>query len=238
MGISDKVVCVAGATGSLGAVVARTFLHEGARLVLTGRDSQRLQALAAELCAQKDQGCLWIPADTGETGSVDSLVKGIEDRFGRLDVLLNAVGGYVGGQPSWEIADETWAHAWQLNVKSCVTLNRAVLPSMLAHKWGRIVNVGSKTALEPRKNSAAYTATKAAVIALTQSIAVEVKGTGVTANVLLPSVIDSPANRESNPNADPSRWVRAEQLAAAMLFLCSEEGGAINGAAIPIYAQV
>jgi NAD(P)-dependent dehydrogenase (short-subunit alcohol dehydrogenase family) len=109
---------------------------------------------------------------------------------------------------------------------------------MLANKWGRIVNIGAKAALEPRKNGSAYAAAKAAVVAFTQTLAVEVKNTGVTANVILPSIIDSPANRQSMPSADPDRWVRPAQIAATMLFLCSEEAGAINGAAIPIYGQV
>lgn len=141
------------------------------------------------------------------------------------------------GRPAWETSDETWEQLWRLNVMSCVHTNRAVLPHMLARKWGRIVNIAAKAAVEPRKNSSAYAAAKAAVLAFTLGVAIEVKGMGVTANVLLPSTIDSPANRESISGADPHRWVQPAEIAAMMLFLSGEESASINGAAIPIYGQ-
>ena len=237
MFVDDKVVCVAGATGHLGSVVVARCAREGASLVLTGRDQNALEALRANLCLPESH-CMALAAVATDPQAVSELIREAMARFGRIDVLLNTVGGYGGGASVWETPEALWDEMWTLNLRSCINFNRAVLPHMLAQGWGRIVNVAAKAAVEPRKNSAAYAVSKAGVIALTQSIAAEVKGTGVTANVILPSVIDSPANRESMPSADPSRWVRPAQVAATMLFLCSEEASAINGACLPVYGQM
>ncbi len=237
MSVEDKIVCVAGATGHLGSLVAGTAVRAGARLVLLGRNAERLEALQSTLCL-KDGQCLALSVDASDFGAVGQAVQDAASRLGPIDVLFNTVGGYEGALPVWETPDAVWDHMWQLNAVPGINLSRAVLPHMLASKWGRVVNVAAKAALEPRKNGAAYAAAKAAVVAFTQALAAELKGTGVTANVVLPSIIDSPANRESMPNADPGRWVKPAQVAATMLFLCSDEAEAINGAAIPIYGQV
>ena len=126
----------------------------------------------------------------------------------------------------------------RLNLRSAFLLSRAVLPPMLEAGWGRIVHVASKTAVVPRARQAAYAVSKMGLITLTEVIAAEVKGTGVTANVVLPSIIDTPANRRMMPKADPARWVPPEQIAATMRFLCSDDAGSINGARIPIYGAV
>ena len=237
MSVEDKVICVAGATGRLGSVVAGMSVRAGARVVLLGQSEERLEALRSDLCL-KGSHCLAFPVDAGDFHAVAPVMEAVAKQMGRIDVLFNTVGGYQGSAPLWETPDEVWQTMWRLNVVSCVNLNRAVLPHMLTGKWGRVVNIAAKTALEPRKNGAAYAAAKAAVIALTQTLALELKGTGVTANIVLPSVIDSPANRESMPGADPNRWVRPAQIAATMLFLCSDEAAAINGAAVPVYGQI
>jgi NAD(P)-dependent dehydrogenase (short-subunit alcohol dehydrogenase family) len=125
-----------------------------------------------------------------------------------------------------------------LNLRPAFLLSRAVLPHMLEAGWGRIVHVSSKTAVEPRAKQAGYVVSKRGVIALTEVIAAEVKGTGVTANVILPSIIDTLANRASIPKANPEKWVPPEQIAGMMRFLCSDAGASINGASIPIYGSV
>ena len=125
-----------------------------------------------------------------------------------------------------------------LNLRSVFLLSRAVLPGMLERSWGRIVHVGSKAAVAPRARQAGYVVSKAGVITLTEAIAAEVKGTGVTANVILPSIIDTPANREGMPKADPRKWVPPEHIAATMRFLCSDAAASINGARVPIYGAV
>jgi NAD(P)-dependent dehydrogenase (short-subunit alcohol dehydrogenase family) len=237
MSVEGRVVCVAGATGHLGSVVVGMSASAGARLVLLGQSQERLDALRSSL-RLKNGHCLALAVDAGDFGAVKEVMQEAAKQMGHIDVLINAVGGYEGASPVWDTPEEVWTRMWQLNVVTCVHLNRAVLPHMLANKWGRVVNIGAKAVLDPRKNGAAYAAAKAAVIAFTQSLAAEVKGTGVTANVIVPSIIDSPANRQSMPSADPNRWVRPAQIAALMLFLCSDEADAMNGAVMPMYGQV
>jgi NAD(P)-dependent dehydrogenase (short-subunit alcohol dehydrogenase family) len=137
-----------------------------------------------------------------------------------------------------ETSAEDWDHMLALNLRSAFLLSRAVLPGMLEAGWGRIVHTSSKTAVEPRAKQAAYAVSKMGLITLTEVIAAEVKGSGVTANVILPSIIDTPNNRESMPKADPAKWVPPERIAATMRFLCSDDAAAINGARVPIYGAV
>jgi NAD(P)-dependent dehydrogenase (short-subunit alcohol dehydrogenase family) len=125
-----------------------------------------------------------------------------------------------------------------LNLHSAFLLSRAVLPHMLEAGWGRIVHTSSKTAVEPRAKQAGYAVAKMGLITLTEVIAAEVKGSGVTVNVVLPSIIDTPANRKMMSSADTSKWVPPEHIAATMRFLCSDEAASINGARMPIYAAV
>jgi NAD(P)-dependent dehydrogenase (short-subunit alcohol dehydrogenase family) len=125
-----------------------------------------------------------------------------------------------------------------LNLHSAFLLSRAVIPSMVEAGWGRIVHVSSRTAVAPRAKSAGYAVSKMGLITLTEVIAAEVKGRGITANVILPSTIDTPANRASMPKADPDKWVPPQRIAATMRFLCSDAAASINGARIPIYGAV
>jgi len=153
-------------------------------------------------------------------------------------VLLNVDGGWSGGKPVGETSVEDWDRLVALNLRSAFLLSRAVLPGMLEAGWGRVVHISSKTAVEPRAKQASYAVSKMGLVTLTEVIAAEVKGSGVTANVILPSIIDTPANRESMPKADPAKWVKPEHIAATMRFLCSEEAASINGAHIPIYGAI
>ncbi|MDH4135866.1 MAG: SDR family oxidoreductase, partial [Anaerolineae bacterium] len=152
--------------------------------------------------------------------------------------LLNTAGGWSGGRPVGETSVEEWDRMLALNLRSAFLLSRAVLPYMLEAGWGRIVHVSSKTAVEPRARQSAYAVSKMGLITLTEVIAVEVKGSGVTANVILPSIIDTPDNREAMPKADPHKWVPPERIAATMRFLCSDAAASINGARILIYGAV
>ena len=161
------------------------------------------------------------------------------DRVAKLaapvDGLLHLIGGFGGGRPVWETPDETWDQMLGLNLRSAWSIFRAVLPGMVSAGKGRIVAVGSRAALEPMANFAAYSVSKAALVALVKTVALEVKDSGVTANVILPSVIDTPANRAAMPAADPSKWVTPESIAALLVSLVSAND--INGAAIPIYGR-
>lgn len=235
--LRDKVVLISGATGALGSAIVHEFAQTRARLALTSTSPQKLEQLVAGV-GLPAEGVLTVVADVTQADGVQDLVAAVMVRFGRVDVLLNTVGGWSGGQPVEKTPVEEWNQALALNLHSAFLLSRAVLPIMLEAGWGRIIHVSSKTAVEPRAKVAGYAVSKMGVITLTEVIAAEVKGTGVTANVILPSVIDTLANRASMPKADPSKWVPPERIAATMRFLCSDAAASINGVRLPIYGAV
>jgi NAD(P)-dependent dehydrogenase (short-subunit alcohol dehydrogenase family) len=235
--LRDKVILITGATGALGSAVTHEFAQTESCLALTGRSEQKLERLAAEIGLPAERVCI-VAADVTQTNGVSDLRAAIVERFGQADVLLNVAGGWSGGKTVAETSLEEWDRMLALNLHSAFLLSRAVLPAMLEAGWGRIVHVSSKTAVEPRSKQAAYAVSKMGLITLTEVIAAEVKGTGVTANVILPSVIDTPANRESMPKADPRKWVPPERIAATMRFLCSDAAASISGALIPVYGAV
>ena len=235
--LRGKVVLIAGATGALGSAVTREFARTEACLALTGRSEQKLEQLAVEIGLPAER-IFTTPADVAQADGVRDLVEGIVARFERVDVLLNTVGGWSGGKPLGETPVEEWEHMLTLNLRSAFLLSRAVLPPMLEFGWGRIVHVSSKTAILPHAKQAGYAVSKMGVITLTEVIAAEVKGSGVTANVILPSIIDTPANRKMMPKADPRKWVGPERIAKTMQFLCSDDAASINGARIPIFGAV
>jgi NAD(P)-dependent dehydrogenase (short-subunit alcohol dehydrogenase family) len=233
----DRVVLITGATGALGSAVTREFAQTQARLALTGRSEQKLEHLMAETGLPAERA-LAVPADVTQADGVQALVEAIETHLGRVDALLNIAGGWRSGKPVGETSLKEWDHMLALNLHSAFLLSRAVVPSMVEAGWGRIVHISSRTAVAPRAKSAAYAVSKMGLITLTEVIAAEVKGSGVTANVILPSTIDTPANRASMPKADPDKWVPPQRIAATMRFLCSGAAASINGARIPIYGAV
>lgn len=233
----DQVVIVTGAAGNLGGAVARALAEAGATLVLVDHRSGRLERAFPTL-AQSGAHELAAPVDLGESDQVQRMVEGALARFGRVDVLINAAGGYGGGQPVHEAALAEWDRLYTLNLRTALHSCRAVLPSMLERRSGRIVNVASKAALQGGANVAAYSAAKAAVIRLTESLAAEVKAHGITVNCVLPSTIDSEENRAAMPKADPAKWVTADSLAGVILFLASPLARDITGASIPVYGRV
>ena len=235
--LHNRVVLISGATGALGSAVARSFAQTQARLALTGRSAQKLQQLVAEISVPAER-VFTAPADVTQSDGVKDLVEGVVAHFGQVDVLLNVAGGWSGGKPVGETTVEEWDRMLALNLRSAFLLSRAVVPLMLEAGWGRIVHVSSKTAVAPRAKRAAYAVSKMGLITLTEVIAAEVKGAGVTANVILPSVIDTAANRAAMPKADPRKWVPPERIAATMRFLCTDAAASINGARIPIYGAV
>jgi NAD(P)-dependent dehydrogenase (short-subunit alcohol dehydrogenase family) len=235
--LRNKVVLITGATGGLGAAVTRTFDQTGAQLALVSTSEEKLAHLTGEL-QHPSGGIFSFAGDLTRPQVVQTLVESVRSELGGLDVLLNTVGGWSGGDPVHETSLEGWKRMLELNLTSAFLLSRAVLPAMLDSGWGRILHVSSKTAVTPRAKEAGYAVAKRGLIALTEVIAAEVKGTGVTANVILPSIIDTPANRRFMPKADHERWVAPEEIAATLRFLCSDAAGSINGASIPVYGGV
>jgi NAD(P)-dependent dehydrogenase (short-subunit alcohol dehydrogenase family) len=232
MPLTDKVAVVTGATGTLGPAVARAFVQEGARLVLVSPHESALTALVNDL-GYRESRVVKHPAEPTDVAAVQSLVDAVRTRFGRADILLHLAGGYKGGT-LLETPDESWQYLWDANVKSAINTIRAFLPLLTANRWGRIVTLSSGVTQTPPSNNAAYVTAKAALEALTLAVAQEVKDQGVTANVVLVRSLDTPAERAKQPDKS-SGWVRPEDVAATLLFLCTEAAGAITGARIPVF---
>lgn len=235
--LRDRVVLIGGATGALGSAVARKFARTDAYLALTGTSADTLDELTDELDLPEER-VFAATVDATDPDSVDQLISSVVERFDGLHVLLNTVGGWGGGKTVAETPADEWEWMLTLNLRSAFLLSRAVLPHMLESGWGRIVHTSSKTAVEPRSKQVGYAVAKMGVITLTEVIAAEVKGSGVTANVVVPSIIDTSANRRMMSSADPSKWVPPEHIATTMRFLCSDAAGSINGDRIPIYGSV
>ena len=226
MRFDDKVVLITGAAGNLGQAVAAAFAEAGAKLALLDLDVQRVQA------AQPAALCL--ATNLLDAASVERAVDAAATRFGRIDVLCNIAGGFRMGPPVHETPDELWSSMMDLNARSVVQMARAVVPRMLSAGSGRIVNVAAMAGLGGKAGMAAYCASKSATIRLTESMDSELREQGINVNCVMPSIIDTPQNRAAMPDADPSRWVAPDALAAVILFLASEQARPIHGAAIPV----
>jgi NAD(P)-dependent dehydrogenase (short-subunit alcohol dehydrogenase family) len=229
-------VLVAGGTGALGRAVTRAFLDEGATVIVTYRTPQEFAALTQQSAHQaaRLQGVL---ADVTDDAAARALVEGIVQSHGRLDALVNAVGGYAGGAPLWQLDAAAFERMLALNLRSGYALARAAVPVMRERGSGAIVNVAAKAGVQPSGQAAVYSASKAAALALMEALAAEVAGTGIRVNSVLPSIIDTEANRRAMPDADFARWPSAEDIARVVLFLCSNEARVIHGAAIPVYGS-
>jgi NAD(P)-dependent dehydrogenase (short-subunit alcohol dehydrogenase family) len=233
---SGKVTLVAGGTGGLGRSVSLAFLEEGAAVVATYRKEEEFDLLkaAAGGNASRLEG---LGADVTDEVAVTELMKGVFARHGRLDALVNAVGGYAGGAKLWKLETKAFDQMLNLNLRAGFALSRAAARVMLEQGHGAIVNVASKAALDHGAGEAAYAASKAAALAMIDSLAADLKGTGVRVNSVLPSIIDTEANRKAMPKADFSKWPKPEEIARVILFLCSDDASVIHGAAIPVYGS-
>jgi NAD(P)-dependent dehydrogenase (short-subunit alcohol dehydrogenase family) len=230
---SNRVVIVTGAAGNLGSAVARAFLSAGAKLTLVDRAADRLQRIYPDMADSPDY-FFANSVDLTDADVVQTMVDETFKHFGQIDVLVNTAGGYRAGKPVHETPLETWDFMFNLNARSAFLASRAVAPHMLQQGYGKIINVAARAALSGRANMAAYSVSKSAVVRLTESMAAELKGAGINVNCLLPSTIDTPANRQAMPNADHSRWVKPEAVADVILFLASDSARPLHGAAIPI----
>ncbi len=231
-----SVALVAGGTGGLGRSVTLAFLEEGATVVVTYRSQREWEALrsAADPNSARLEGH---SVDVTDEATVRQLIEKILAKHGRLDALVNTVGGYAGGLKLWEMETKVFEQMLALNLRSGYALSRAAVRAMLKQGRGAIVNVASKAALDHAAGAAAYAASKAAALAMLDSLAADVKGSGVRVNTILPSIIDTEANRKAMPKADFSKWPKPQDIARVILFLCTDEARVIHGAAIPVYGE-
>ncbi|MDL1902663.1 SDR family oxidoreductase [Anaerolineae bacterium CFX9] len=235
MGTFDgKIVVVTGATGNLGSAVSRKFAAEGAKLVLVDRSMDKLQALAEKLNCP----CLIATGDLSVPEDVAAIIASIEtdEEFGHIDVLAHTVGGYEAGTPVNETSLDVLERQFNLNVKPVFVTGGHVASHMLKHKVeGKIIFVLARSALKGSNNHGAYTASKAAAQRIMESMSAELRDHGINVNGVMPSTIDTPANREAMPKADTSKWVTPEQLADAIAFLASDNARALHGVSLEVY---
>jgi NAD(P)-dependent dehydrogenase (short-subunit alcohol dehydrogenase family) len=225
--MKDKVVLVTGASGGLGAFVTRAFLEAGATVVGVSRKIQQSEFDSSAFTA--------LPAEISTAAGAQAMVESLVKKFGRLDVVAHTVGGFAGGSSVAETGDALFQRMLDVNLNSTFYLLRAVLPVIRKTGNGRIIAVGSRAALEPGAGVGAYSASKAAMVSLIKTVALENKDAGVTANVILPGTMDTPTNRKAMPNADTGKWVQPANVARLMLWLAGDGGKDVNGAAIPVY---
>lgn len=236
MASTDRVVLVAGGTGGLGRAVSLAFLEEGAHVVVTYRRQEELDAMK-KLAADNASRLDGFSIDVTDEAAVGKLVEGILGRHGRLDAVVNTAGGYVGGVKLWELDTKLFDQMLALNLRSGYALSRAAVRVMLKQGSGAIVNVAAKAAINHGAGAAAYAASKAAAVAMIDSLAEDLKGTGIRANSVLPRIIDTEVNRKAMPRADFSKWPKPEEIARVIVFLCSDDAKVIHGAAVPVFGN-
>jgi NAD(P)-dependent dehydrogenase (short-subunit alcohol dehydrogenase family) len=232
--LTDRVVVVSGAAGNLGGVASHAFVSAGAKMGLLDRRPGRLQEVCGHL-ADDPNHLLIGTVDMTDPDSVEDSIQQVIDKHGRVDVLVNTIGGFRGGIPIHETSPESWDFMFDLNARSVFLSCRAVVPHMLKQGSGKIVNIGARPGVRGAANSGAYSGAKSAVIRLTETLSEELKDQGINVNCVLPGHVDTPENRNQEPEADFSRWVAPSAVADVILFLASDEADAIHGSAIPAY---
>jgi len=231
---TGKVAMITGASGNLGLAVTRAFHDAGAKLAIIERQKDHLVKMYPDLVDSPDcfmSGC----ADLTDRDEVSGVVSAAIERFGRIDAFVNTVGGFRAGSPLHETPLETFDFMLNLNARTTYITSQCVIPHMLNQGSGSIIHFAARPGLKGKANQAAYSASKAAVIRLTESVSEEVKSKGVNVNCVLPGTLDTPQNRVATPDANFSHWIRLESLSGVVLFLCSEAARDIHGASIPVF---
>jgi NAD(P)-dependent dehydrogenase (short-subunit alcohol dehydrogenase family) len=227
--LDNKVVLITGAKGGLGTSVTQAFLGAGATVVGVSRSIQSSDFAHS--------GFVAMPAELSSGDAARTLADAIVSRFQRIDVLVHLVGGFAGGKSVAETDDATLERMLDMNLRSTFHIARAVVPHMHSQRSGRILAIGSRAAVEPGSRIGAYSASKAALVSLIRTIAIENKDLSISVNVILPGTMDTPVNRAADPNADFSRWVQPSQVASLLIHLASDAASQVNGAVIPVYGR-
>jgi len=232
----DRVALIAGGTGALGRAVSAAFAREGARVIVTYRQQSEFEEFLSQskLNARDVKGLI---VDATDASAVARAMESILANGGALDILVNTVGGYHGGKRIWEEDLSSYEQMMSLNLKTGFVLARAVIPAMIRQNRGWIVNVASRAGYGKSPGAALYSASKAGALALFDSLAEEVKSYPINVNSVVPSIFDTPANRQAMPKADYANWPKPEEIADVILFLCSQQARIIHGAAIPVYGR-
>jgi NAD(P)-dependent dehydrogenase (short-subunit alcohol dehydrogenase family) len=224
--MKDRVVLITGAKGGLGSFVTRKFLDAGALVVGTSRFISEQDFPAPNFSAYS--------VDSTKSADVNQMIETVANRFGRLDVLVHVLGGFAGGQSVAQTDDATWEQMRDLNLNSAFYVVRAAIPHLRKSGTGRIIAIGSLSAAEPHANLGAYVTFKSALSMLVRTVALENRDAGLTANVIVPGTMDTPANRKSMPGANYSQWLQPRDVANLAFWLADKNAAQITGTVIPI----
>ncbi len=235
MSLNNRTAVISGAGGELGAVLARDLAAQGANLALLGRSAEKLEALRAAL-ALPETRVLVRRVDLSDPAEAGSAAAAVAGKFGRMDVLLHMVGGWTGGKSLLEADPADLQSMLDQHIWTSFHAVRAFLPHLLANRWGRVIMISSPFAARPNAKGGPYAIGKAGQEALMLTLSQELRGTGVTANLLQARSIDARREKLSAPSTANAAWTTPEELSAAVLYLLSEEAGAVNGAKIPLFA--
>ena len=236
--LTGRVAVIPGGLGGLGQAVTQEFIEAGAVVVAVGSSehAETITRLRARL-GEGSERFFFERADAGDEAQVEAMTWSVVERHHRLDVLVNLVGGWQAGQPVSSLELATWRDMLDQNLNTAFLLSKYAARPMIQQQWGAILHVSSRGALSGRRNAAAYAVAKNAMLTLMEVQSEELRGENVTVNAILPSIIDTPANRANMPTADFSRWLKAEDVARVLLFLASDDARLISGASIPVYGQ-
>lgn len=235
MNLRNRIAIITGGTGALGKTVVLAFLDEGAKVVCTYIVDEELKYYPS-LTENQKSNLAFIQADVTKEKSVAETVQKTLERFGRIDILVNIVGGFTYAK-AVDTTEKVWDSMMNINLKSTFLCSKAVLPHLISQNYGKIINISSRPGLKGSAGVGAYAASKAAVLNLTETIADEVRDYEINVNAILPSTIDTPANRKSMPESDFSKWVKPEEIARIIVFLASDDSKPISGAGIPVYGK-
>ncbi len=234
---AGKVAIVTGGAGALGSVIVRYLLNEGASVAIPYNSEKSLSSVRFEGADSADR-VLLLQTDLTNEQQGQTFFDEVLKKFGGVDYLVNAAGGYAGGKAIADVTLGEWESIISLNLTTTFLMCRAALKVMQPKKFGRIVNISAMTALSPAAKKGPYAISKHGVITLTQVIAEEVKGLGITANAIAPSIILTEANKQWMTKADDSKWVSPEEIASLVLYLCSDSARSMNGNTVKVYGGV
>ncbi len=237
MSLSGKTAVVTGGAGVLGSEVVRELLAAGARVAVPVRRAGEIERLRERARVESEAPLSGAIVDLTDETAVADFCESVAGERGGLHILVNAAGGFAGGRPVHETAWSVWQEQLDVNLKTAVLVSRAAVPQMLRRGGGAIVNVSSRPAVQAAPGLAAYAASKRALLALTDTMAAELSDSRITVNAVLPSTIDTPANREAMPEEDFSRWVRPGEIARVILFLVGPDARIVSGAHLPVYGR-
>lgn len=234
MSLKGKTALITGGTGALGQVVAEKFLSKGYNIATSYLVDDELRRLDTGFIKE----ILAVRADVTREEDVAALFHAVMKKIGQVDILINIVGGFLPRAEIKSVKTNDWDHMMNINLRSVFLCSRMFLQSIGNTSYGRIINIAAMPVFKPSAGVGPYAVSKAGVVMLTQILGEELKGTGVTANAIAPSILRTRANISSMPDEDASRWVAPEEVAELMLHICSEEGRPMNGVCIPLFGGV